>query len=375
MSRILKVSLTGLVVLLAIAAVALKYWDYIGNPWTRDGHVRANVIQVAPRISGPIIELPIKDNQFVQAGETLFRIDPRTYEAAVDQLAANLDSARDQIRALQQEVRAAEAAVQQGRFLTKETQTVIDRAEAEVERTEADFRRQAELLQKGFTPRAVYDQAKAAFDEARADLERAQTQLSEARAAELQAEAMLARAEADLGAPGEANAQLRAARAALEAAQLNLQFTEVTASVDGYVTNLNLQLGSQAVANQPALALVDASSFWIHGYFRETLVGGIRPGDRAVVTLMSYPDTPLSGVVDSIGWGIAQQDGSTGPDLLPTVSPTFEWIRLAQRIPVRVHLEQVPDGIDLRVGTTASVLVMTDGGDVVGTPPAPALLQ
>ena len=93
---------------------------------------------------------------------------------------------------------------------------------------------------------------------------------------------------------------------------------------------------------------------------------------------MSYPDAPLTGSVDSIGWGIAQQDGSTGEDLLPSISPTFEWIRLAQRVPVRVHLEKVPDGVELRVGTTASVLVMTgtSGGDgATAAPPAPAMLQ
>jgi multidrug resistance efflux pump len=375
MSRIVKVSLTGLVVLLAVAAIAFKYWDYLRNPWTRDGQVRANVIQVAPRISGPIVDLPIRDNQFVRAGDLLFRIDPRTYEAAVDQAAANLDSIRDQLSALEQEVEAAKAVVEQSRSLSEQARALITSTQAEVERTQGDFGRQAELLQKGFTPKATYDQAKAAADEAQADLERVQAQLTQARAAELQAQAQLARTVADLGAPGDENAQLRAARAALETAQLDLQFTEVRAAKNGYVTNLNLRLGSQAVANQPALALVDADSFWVSGYFRETLVGRIRPGDPAVVTLMSYPETPVLGVVDSIGWGIAQQDGSTGQDLLPAVSPTFEWIRLAQRIPVRVHLEQLPEGIELRVGTTASVLVMTDGSDDRDPPPAPALLQ
>lgn len=117
---------------------------------------------------------------------------------------------------------------------------------------------------------------------------------------------------------------------------------------------------------------------WVHGYFRENMVGRVRPGDQAVVTLMTYPDRPLLGRVDSLGWGIAQRDGSTGPDLLPQVSPTFQWIRLAQRIPVRVHLEQLPDGVELRVGTTASVLVRTGtAGKARKEPvvPAPALLQ
>ena len=123
---------------------------------------------------------------------------------------------------------------------------------------------------------------------------------------------------------------------------------------------------------------MDVNSYWVHGFFRETLIGRIQPGNQAVITLMSYPDSPLTGIVDSIGWGIAQQDGSTGQDLLPSISPTFEWIRLAQRIPVRVHLETIPDGVELRVGTTASVLVMTGSqGDrtIASAPAAPALLQ
>ena len=89
----------------------------------------------------------------------------------------------------------------------------------------------------------------------------------------------------------------------------------------------------------------------------------MRKGDKAIVTLMSYPESPIDGHVDSLGWGIAQQDGSTGYDLLPNVSPTFEWIRLAQRIPVRIHLDNVPETVQLRVGTTASVLVKTSSGE------------
>ena len=115
----------------------------------------------------------------------------------------------------------------------------------------------------------------------------------------------------------------------------------------------------KAVANQPVMAFIDAESYRIVGYFRETVVGDIDPGDRATVSLMSYPAIPLQGVVESIGWGIAQQDGSTSYDLLPSIKPTFEWIRLAQRVPVRIKLDTVPERVRLRVGTTASVLVKT----------------
>ncbi|MCK5383644.1 MAG: HlyD family secretion protein, partial [Gammaproteobacteria bacterium] len=154
------------------------------------------------------------------------------------------------------------------------------------------------------------------------------------------------------------------------------EFTRIKAPVDGYVTNLNLRIGSQAVTNQPALALVDINSYWVHGFFKENSIEDIREGNKAIVTLMSYPDTPLEGYVDSLGWGIAQQDGSTGDDLLPNVSATFEWIRLAQRVPVRIHLVDVPDNVALRVGTTASVLVMTGDSDADKSVPAlPSALQ
>ena len=97
----LKILLTAIVVLAAAGAIAFKYWDYIANPWTRDGQVRANVIQVAPRVSGPIVTLPIKDNQFVKAGDLLFEIDPRTYKAALDQAKAKLDQTRDHLKDLE----------------------------------------------------------------------------------------------------------------------------------------------------------------------------------------------------------------------------------------------------------------------------------
>ena len=166
-------------------------------------------------------------------------------------------------------------------------------------------------------------------------------------------------------------------QADLDNAELDLEFTEVLAPVDGDVTNLRLRLGSQAVANQPALAFVDINSFWIHGFFKENHIADIRKGDRAIVTLMSYPDKPLEGRVNSIGWGIAQEDGSTGEDLLPNVEPTFEWIRLAQRVPVHVHLTDVPDHVKLRVGTTASVLIMkgTNAGEGSSAEAAPKALQ
>ena len=282
-----KYLLTGFFVIIAAALVIYKYWDYVINPWTRNGQVRAQVVQIAPRVTGPIVKLPIKDNQVVKAGDLLFEIDPRTFKATVNQSRAELRSAK--VRELN--------------------------AKEEAQRAERIRIR---------NPGAMSEE----------ELENKKNKQRDAEASVLKFEA------------------------ALEQAKLNLEFTLVKAPVDGYVTNLNLRLGSQAVADQPALALVDFNSFWIHGFFRENSIANIRKGDRAIVTLMTYPDKPLEGRVDSLGWGIAQEDGSTGHNLLPNISPTFEWIRLAQRIPVRVHLVSVPEDIELRVGTTCSVLVM-----------------
>ena len=258
------------VVLLAVILAAWKYWDYINNPWTRDGVVRAYVIQVTPRVSGPVVEIPIVENQAVKAGDLLFRIDPRTFKED------------------------------------------LDKAEAQAVQATGDFERANELIARGDISKRNADKATADYNVAISNREQA---------------------------------------------RLNLEFTEVRAPVDGYITNLDLRVGSQVVANNPEMALVDTGSYWVNGYFRETMIEHIDAGDPAIVTLMTYPDTPITGTVESIGWGIARQDGSTSYELLPAISPTFSWIRLAQRVPVRIKLDPLPAGIQLRVGTTASVLV------------------
>jgi RND family efflux transporter MFP subunit len=158
----------------------------------------------------------------------------------------------------------------------------------------------------------------------------------------------------------ESLSNIDAAQEQLRGANLNRAYTKIYAAVDGYVSNIDFQIGTQAVANKPILALVDSNSFWVFGYFRESQIGEIALGDRARVTLMAYPDTPLAGHVESLGWGIAPSDGTVGYNLLPSIKPVFQWIRLAQRIPVRIELEEIPRGVELRFGLTASVMVMAD---------------
>lgn len=356
---------TGTIVLIAVLAVALKYWDYLLNPWTRDGQVRAEVVQIATRVSGPVVELNVVDNQYVSAGDVLFVIDPRTFEASLDQARARYDLTVDSYTAKQKQVQAAEAQIGVAQASVDQAQSAIAASDAAVENASSEYQRQQELIKDRATSQKSVEGAKASYEVAVQKRLGAIGSLAQAQASLAQAEANLAQMRATLGAAGDANASIREARAALQQAQLNLEFTKVLAPVDGYVTNLNLRLGSQVVASQPTLALVDAHSFWVQAFFKETSIEGISSGDRALVTLMAYPDKPVEGRVDSLGWGIASQNGTTGFELLPNVSPTFEWIRLAQRVPVRVHLGALPEGVALRAGMTGSVLVMAGSGGEV----------
>jgi len=276
-------------IILAGWVLANMFQEYLFHPWTRDGHVRAQIIKITPRVGGPIVDLTVLDNQHVNKGDLLFKIDPRTYALSIEQAEAKLKQA-------------------QATKLVKEDQA-----------------RRARILHKK-DKGAISEQA-------------------------------LVRKNNDLLV---ALANVDVAEANLHAAYLNMEFTEVRAPVDGYVTNLLLRYGSQTVANQPALALVDTDSFWVHGFFKETQIRNIRPGNKAVIKLMAYPDTPLDGVVENMGWAIAQQDGAPDADLLPTINPSFDWIRLAQRIPVRIRLTRIPEEVELRAGTTASVFIITE---------------
>lgn len=266
-----------------------KYQDYFNNPWTRDGQVRANVIKVAPRVSGPIVDVAVADNQPVKAGDLLFVIDPETYQVALSQAQVSLEK------------------------------TIVS---SRGKKIEYDRLKDIRAKDRGAVSHKDLIRREIAYEES-----------------------LL---------------QIKAAEEQLKSAKLNLSYTKVYASVDGFVSNLDIRTGTQAVANQPLLALIDSSSFWVFGFFRENQLANIHPGSEARVTLMSHPDTPIKARVDSIGWGIAPKDGTVGYNLLPNVNPVFQWIRLAQRIPVRITITELPQGVDLRFGLTASIMVIAD---------------
>ena len=280
-----KIFITLAVVALALVAALLLYARYLTKPWTRDAYVRANVVGVAPRVAGPIVQIPVKDNQAVKKGDLLFQIDPRTFQATLDQ-------ARGQLA----------------------------QAQAKLVDLEANAKRAADLLAKNVISREQYDDQVQAFEAAKADVE--------------------------------------AAQAAVENAQLDLDFTTVVSPVDGYLTNINTSPGTYVAAGQQLLALVDTSTFWVAAYFKETQINHVQPGDTVRITLMGHNGQPFEGEVVSTAWGIFVQDGSTaGNQMLPDVQQTVDWVRLPNRFPVRVQVTGEPP-VPLRIGQTASVAVL-----------------
>lgn len=288
------------ITLLATAAaiyVGVQLWQhYEVEPWTRDGRLKAYVVQVAPDVTGQVTKVYVHDNQQVKAGDPLFDLDRARFELSLRQAEA--------------QVTAAEAALGQTARENKRN-------------TELDDLVSAETREQGQTRG---DQARAAL-----------------------AQAIVNR----------------------DAAKLNLARTRITAAVNGTVTNLDLREGSYATAARPVMAVVDSSSFYVEGYFEETKLPGIALGDRVDITLMGTKQ-PIHGHVESFASGIADRDRSTGANMLPNVNPTFNWVRLAQRIPVRIALDPVPANVRLVAGLTATVKVVAGSAQAAAAQPAPA---
>ena len=304
-------------------------------PTTDDGYVDASVVGIATQVAGPIVELPVVDNQSVRAGELLFRIDPRPFEIAVKQARAELDETGQDISVLADRVMSAEAGVRY--------------AEAALRLAETQWKRIEPLAEIGAVPYQDRDRAQASLDGARAALD--------------SATAMLAEARDDLGAADADNPEIRVAVSRLENAELQLGYSRATAPVNGLVTDLDVSLGTYASVGSPILALINTDSWRVVGYFRETQLARIRPGQAAVVYLPAYPGIRFEGTVQGIGWGVEQQggDGSRGPSGVPTVQPTVDWVRMAQRFPVRITLADNDPEHPLRTGMRATVRIDATG--------------
>ena len=276
--------LTLVVVLVAILAGWQLWSYYMLEPWTRDGRVRADVVQIAADVPGLISDVFVHDNEKVSKGQQLFQIDKRRFQYALDQATADVAS----------------------------DQTDLDQAKRDLVRS------------KSLTSVAITQQ----------QVEKAQ------QAADV------------------AQAKLDAAKAALEVARLNLERSTVVAPVNGIVTNFDLPPGRYVNVGAPVFALIDSDSFRVDGYFEETKLRRIRIGEDATVKLIGDPRV-LSGHVESIAYGIEDQNRTTSSELLASVNPTFSWVRLAQRIPVRIEIGELPPGVVLAAGMTATVQIDT----------------
>jgi multidrug resistance efflux pump len=272
---------------LVVAALVARYgWHiYVTSPWTRDGMIRVQVANVAPQISGQIVEVQTFDNQRVHKGDALYVIEKFDFEVVLDNAKA----------------------------------TVLNReADLEVKKAQNARREQLTTLSTSIEEKQVYD-----------------------------------------GSAKMAEAAFLSAKAALSQADINLERTEVRSPVDGYVTNLLLRVGDYALAGTPNVSVIDEKSYWIDAYFEETKLANVHAGDVVEASLLGY-ESPLRGKVESITGGISTANATSSTQGLPNVDPIFTWIRLAQRIPVRIKIDYVPDGIPLIAGMTCSVSVITE---------------
>lgn len=287
--RFVRISITLTFAIVALILGHLLWVRYMDSPWTRDGRVRADVVNIAPDVAGLVAAVMVKDNQFVHRGDGLFSIDAQHYRYALA---------------------LAEAQVRESKaFLDMKTQDATRRATLDDQVVSRESREDANLL--AARAQAQYEAALARRDQARLDLER----------------------------------------------------TIVRSPVDGWVSNLLVRPGDFAHAGTAELAVIDRNSFWVYGYFEENKIGLIRPGDPAEIRLLGS-NQRLSGRVESIARGITDRDNPTDVRLLANVNPSFNWVRLAQRVPVRISFDSRPDGQQLVAGMTCTVIVHPRAGRV-----------
>jgi multidrug resistance efflux pump len=302
------------------------------TPYTSEATLQAPVIGVVPSVSGDIIEVAVRDNRRVTAGELLFAIDPQRYAAAVAQAEANLADAGQRVGASTAAISGAEARLVDARvtFANVRDQTA----------------RTLELVRRGVYPQARADDANARLASARAAVQAAEAGVEEARRR--------------LGPEGEDNPAIRAARAQLERARIDLAATRVTAPLDGVATNSVLTPGQFAAAGHRAVTIVDVASAWLVANLPENALGNLNPGDRVEIVLDALPGRILRGRLDSVAFGVDQTIAAALQGDLPRVPERRRWLRGPQRIPVRIHIEEDLTTLPIRAGARAGVIIYTE---------------
>ena len=311
MKKILSHLTTVAVVVLAFVLGWFAWEHYTRAPWTRDARVRADVVTLSADVSGRIVSLGVQDNQHVDKGQLLLEIDPARYSLAVEHARRSVEVAKASLGQSEATIVSSQALLRQRQSEERRRRTLKER-----------FAISGEEWEKSNTEVSV----------AQADLLR------------------------NLANLGLAQANVQLAIAALTQAELDLQRTRVESPVSGYVTNLLTRQGDYATVGGPLLALVDSDSFYVSGYFEETKLPRIAEGDRVDIELMS--GEKFGGTVQSIAFAIADRENLPGGRLLANINPSYTWVKLAQRVPVRIRIDEGYAGKDkLRAGTTATVTV------------------
>ena len=323
------------VILCAIGLAVYAFQRNARLPATDDATIDADIVRVAAAVGGRIIELPVTDNQHVAKGDVLFRLDPVPYRLAVAQTEAELALARagleTQRRVITREQAAAEVAVEQ-----------VRRATTNLELSTRTADRLRPLARPGYVPQQQLDTATSAQHDA-------ETSLAQAR---LQADAARRAINTDDGAA----AFVQAREAALAIAKRALDDTLVVAPHDGRIVGLSIASGQMVAPSVPVFTLVTTDEWFAVGNFRETELAAIKVGACATVYSMIDRTRPIDGVVEGIGWGILDTDRLSLPAGLPLVQRSLNWVRVAQRFPVRVRLEHSPEDL-MRVGASAVIEV------------------
>jgi multidrug resistance efflux pump len=329
------------ITLATVALAGLLGWAmwrvYMGAPWTRDATVRAYVVTMAPEVTGRIVELHVADNKYMRKGDLLMVIDPTNYQIAVSQAEAAVQQAQASVQNVDAQITVQQAQISVGQAQLDQAHAVLVFAQQQAARYQKLAKDGYGSVQNSQQFTSQLHQQEAAVQSAQQNLALAQRQVETLKAQRMSAEAALAQAKAQLN-----------------QAQVNLERTRILSPVDGYVTNLLAQLGNFVNAGTNTISLVDATSFWVDGYFEETNLAPIRVGDPAQIKLMGHSQI-MRGHVDSIARAINVANAQPASLGVANVNPIFTWVRLAQRIPVRIHIDEVPSSIVLAAGMTATV--------------------
>ncbi|MAB27842.1 MAG: secretion protein HlyD [Planctomycetaceae bacterium] len=332
-----------------LAAGLMLAGELDAQPRTEDAYTRANIIGIAPHVSGRILELNVVDNQPVDEGDLLFVVDPRPYEIALAEAEAQMALVDLSIIGYQDSIEAAQAEIEAAKSRITKQQALAQYAVQYLERVEP-------LLGSRFVTPDQVDKARSEALALQASILSAEADLSAARK-------MYQVAVTQLGDVGNVNARRVAAQVEIDRAKLFLDYCYVTAPFDGYITNLNITVGEYANVGQQVFAIVDREIWYVMANFMETYLDDLEIGQTVEIYLMAFPGRAIKGRIQGIGWAVTDTEGPT-LDPIPTVSPTLDWVRLAQRFPVRIILEEIPEDVEIRMGATAAAIVLPDEGSL-----------